>query len=271
MVGTKRPMSFDKTGMEAMHLEGGFDIALNTGRRIKSYARDEFRPSYDFGGNSGRPNAFDEANHEVYDFNNGHQYNYEVEFSQKLLNNTCNVSMSAILEKLDKASAWNVYDREMDAGWPLHWQSSSLDSSSSTVRHGFKLASEISPFEGLSITPSFVYLNYDQQSHPTEMMEVPKRIFGLNSQFTPMAGPWSVSMAMHYADQLDLADSLFKSSDLLNTMDMSLKLGYYFSKNLVFSVMGKHDFKAIPGRTDLATSSDSPISSDFLFLLDMKY
>ena len=103
------------------------------------------------------------------------------------------------------------------------------------------------------------------------MMEVPKRIFGLNTQITPMAGPWSVSMAMHYADQLDMADSLFKTSDLLNTMDMSLKLGYYFSKNLELSIMGKHDFKAIPGRTDLTTSYDSSISSDFLFKLDMKY
>ena len=177
--------------------------------------------------------------------------------------------MSAVLEKLDKASAWNVYDRVMDVDLPLHRLS--LDSLSSTVRHGFKLASEISPFEGLSITPSFVYLNYDQQSQPSEMMEVPKRIFGLNTQISPMAGPWSVSMAMHYADQLDMVDSLFKTSDLLNTMDMSFKLGYYFSKNLEFSVMGKHDFKAIPGRKDLTSSSDSTINSDFLFLLDLKY
>ena len=269
MVGTKRPMSFDKSGMDTLQLQGGFDIPLNTGSHIKTYARDEFRPSYDFGNNSGRPYAFGEADHEVYDYNNGHQYNYEVEFSRKLLNDTCNVSMSVVLEKLDKASAWNVYDRQLDTDWPLH--KPFLDSSSSTVRHGFKLASEISPFEGLSITPSFVYLNYDQQSQPSEMMEVPKRIFGLSTQITPMAGPWSVSMALHYADQLDMADSLFKSSDLLNTMDMSFKLGYYFSKYLEFSVMGKHDFKAIPGRTDLTTSSDSTINSDFLFLLDLKY
>jgi len=268
MVGTKRPMSFDKIGMDTLHLEGGFDIPLNTGRHIKSYARDEFRPSYDFG-DSGRPSAFREANNEVYDFNNGHQYAYEVEFSQKLWNDTCNVSMSGILEKLDKASAWNVYDRELDADWPLHRLST--DDSSSTVRHGFKLASEITPFEGLSITPSFIYLNYDQLPQTREMLEVPKRIFGLNTQITPMAGPWSVSMAMHYADQLDMADSLFKTSDLLNTLDMSLKLGYYFSKNLELSVMGKHDFKAIPGRTDSASSFDSSINSDFLFKLDMKY
>jgi cell wall-associated NlpC family hydrolase len=268
MVGTKRPMSFDKTGMDTLHLEGGFDIPLNTGRHIKSYARDEFRPSYEYG-NSGRPYAFREANNEVYEFNNGHLYAYEVEFSQKLWNDTCNVSMSAIREKLDKASAWNVYDRELDADWPLHKQST--DDSSSTVRHGFKLASEITPLEGLSITPSFIYLNYDQQAQTKEMLEVPKRIFGLNTQITPMAGPWSVSMAMHYADQLDMTDSLFKTSDLLNTMDMSLKLGYYFSKNLELSVMGKHDFKAIPSRTDLTSPYDSSISSDFLFKLDMKY
>jgi cell wall-associated NlpC family hydrolase len=270
MVGTKRLMSFDKTGMDTLKLDGGFDISLNTGSHIKSYARDEFRPSYDFGSSSGRPYTFGEADHEVYDFNNSHQYNYEVELSHKLWGDTCNVSMSAVLEKLDKASAWNVYDRQVDDGWPLHMMS--MDSSPSTVRHGFKLASEISPFEGLSITPSFVYLNYDQQTQPTAMMEVPKRIFGLSTQITPMAGPWSVSMAMHYADQLEMADSLFNSSsDLFSTMDMSFKLGYYFSKNLEFSVMGKHDFKAIPGRTDLTTSSDSPINSDFLFLLDLKY
>ena len=48
MVGTKRPMSFDKTGMDTLQLQGGFDIPLNTSSHIKSYARDEFRPSYDF-------------------------------------------------------------------------------------------------------------------------------------------------------------------------------------------------------------------------------
>jgi cell wall-associated NlpC family hydrolase len=268
MVGTKRPMSFDKTGMDTLHLEGGFDIPLNTNSHIKSYARDEFRPSYEFG-NSGRPSAFLETNKEVYDFNNGHLYAYEVEFSHKLWDDTCSVSMGAIREKLDKASAWNVYDRELDADWPLHKHST--DDSSSTVRHGFKLASEITPFEGLSIMPSFVYLNYDQQPQAKEMLEVPKRVFGLNTQITPMAGPWSVSMAMHYADQLDMMDSLFKTSDLSNTMDMSFKLGYYFSKNLELSIMGKHDFKPIPGRTDLTTSSDSSLNSDFLFKLDMKY
>ncbi|MCX5883357.1 MAG: C40 family peptidase, partial [Deltaproteobacteria bacterium] len=268
IVGTKRLMSFDKTGMDTLQLQGGFDIPLNTGSHIKSYARDEFRPSYDYS-NSGRTYAFRELNDEVYDFDNGHLYAYEVEFSHKLWEDTCNVSMSAIREKLDKASAWNVYDRELDADWPLHNQS--LNDSSSTVRHGFKLASEISPFEGLSITPSFVYLNYDQQSQSKEILEVPKRIFGLNTQITPMASPWSISMAMHYADQLDIADSLFKSSDLLNTMDMSFKLGYYFSKNLELSIMGKYDIKAIPGRTDLTTSYDSPMNSDFLLKLDMKY
>jgi probable lipoprotein NlpC len=269
MVGTKRPMSFDKTGMDTLQFQGGFDIPLNTGNHIKSYARDEFRPSYDFDNNSGSPYAFGGAGHEVYNFNNGHQYAYAIEYSHKLLNDTCNVSMSAVLEKLDKASAWNVYDRKLDADWPLHMHS--LDGSPTTVRHGFKLASEISPFEGLSITPTFIYLNYDQQTQPNEMMEVPKRIFGVNTQITPMAGPWSVSMAMHYADQLDMADSIFKSPDLLSTLDMSFKLGYYFSKNLEFSVMGKQDLKAIPARTDLTTSSASPINSEFLFLLDLKY
>lgn len=268
MVGTKRPMSFDKTGMEALQLHGGFDIPLKTGSHFKTYARDEFRPSYDFRGPI-RPDAFHEANNEVYEFNRGHLYAYEVALSHKLWNDTCNISMSAIREKLDKASAWNVYDNDTDAGWPFK-HSSSMEEAT-TVRHGFKLASQISPFEGFSITPSFVYLNYDQPSQPKEVLEVPKRIFGLNTQITPMAGPWSVSMAMHYSDQLDVADSLFKTTDMFNAMDMSFKLGYYFSKNLEFSVMGKHDLKAGPGRTDLSTTFDSPINSDFLFKLEMKY
>ena len=58
MVGTKRPMSFDKTGMDTLQLEGGFDIPLNTGSHIKSYARDEFRPSYDFGTTPADPMLF---------------------------------------------------------------------------------------------------------------------------------------------------------------------------------------------------------------------
>ena len=267
MVGTKRLMSFDKTGMETLQLQGGFDIPLNTGH-IKSYARDEFRPLYDFG-EFGRPSAFREANNEVYVFNYGHRYAYEVELSHSLWHDTCNVSMSAIREKLDNASAWNVYERELENDWPTHQQPA--DDSSSTIRHSFKLASEFTPLEGLSITPSFMYLHYDQHSQVKDTLEVPKRIFGLNTKIIPMAGPWSVSMALHYADQLDMADSLFKGSDMLNTMDMSLKLGYYFSKNLELSIMGKHDFMGIPGGADLSSASDSSLNSDFLFKLDMKY
>jgi cell wall-associated NlpC family hydrolase len=268
MVGTKRPMSFDKTGMDTLQFEGGFDIRLNTDNYIKSYARDEFRPTYDHA-NAGRPDAFRETNNEVYNFDNGHQYAYEVEYKHRLWNDSI-ISFSAAREKLDKASAWNIYNREMDAAWPFYKQAG--DDSSSTVRHGFKLASEVNPLEGLTITPSFVYFNYDQPAQNKEFLEVPKRIFGLSTQIIPAASPWSVSMAMHYADQMEMMDSLFKTSDLLNTIDMSLKLGYYFSRNLELSIMGKHDFSATSGRTDLSTSADSlSTNSDFMFRLDMKY
>ncbi len=269
MVGTKRPMSFDKTGMDTLQLEGGFDIRLNTGGHIKSYARDEFRPIYDYT-NFRRPDAYRDTNSDTYDFNNGHHYAYEVEYQHHLLNNTINVSMSAVREKLDKSSAWNIYDHNIDdTVWPFYKLTG--DDSTSTVRHGFKLASEINPLEGLTITPSLICFSYDQPPLNKELLEVPKRIFGLNTQIFPKAGPWSVSMAMHYADQLNMMDSLFKTSDMLNTIDMSLKLGYYFSQNLELSIMGKHDFNSSPSRTDLSTSFDSSVNSDFLLKLDMKY
>lgn len=268
MVGTKRPMSFDKTGMDGLQLEGGFDIRLNTGSHIKSYSRDEFRPSFD-PAQVGRPYAFRNMNPEVYDFDKGHRYAYSVEYHQQLLNNAFNISLSAAREKLDKATAWNIYDREMDDVWPFYKMNG--DDTTSTVRHGFKLAGAINPLEGLIITPSLMYFTYDQPLQGKELLEVPKRIFGLNTQIIPKAGPWSVSMAMHYADQMDMMDSLFKTSTLLNNMDMSLKLGYSFSQNLELSIMGKHDFSPSFSRTDNAASADSPSNSDFLFKLDMKY
>lgn len=268
MVATKRPMSFDKSSMETLQLQGGFDIPLNTGSHLKSYARDEFRPSYNFS-TTGPSTGISNTNDEAYNFDSGHLYAYEIEFSHKLWDDSFNFSMSAIHEKLRVNNAWNLYTHDPDgAEWPLNFDSSADDST--TIRNGFKLASEITPFEGLSITPSFIYLNYDQPQSKL-MMEVPKRIFGLNTSIAPFTSPWSVSMAMHYADQLDMTDSIFKTTDMFNNMDMSFKLGYYFSKNLEFSFVGKHDFKPVPGRTDLSTSSDSPGSSDFLFKMDLKY
>ncbi len=268
VVGTKRPMSFDRTGMDGLQLEGGFDIRLNTGSHIKSYARDEFRPSYD-SAHARRPYVFRDTDPEVYNFDHGHRYAYAIEYHQYLLNNAFNVSLSAAREKLDKATAWNIYDRDMDAAWPFYNMDG--DDATATVRHGFKLAGAINPLEGLIITPSLMYFTYDQPSQSREILEVPKRIFGLNTQIIPMAGPWSVSMAMHYADQQDMMDSLFKTSTLLNTMDMSLKLGYSFSRNLELSIMGKHDFTPSLSRTDNSAPPDSSSTSDFLFKLDMKY
>ena len=271
MVGSKRPMSFDNSDMDTFPSPGGFSLSADASGRVNTYARDNFRPFAGLSGGNQSP-AANIADTTAFNFDTGHLYSYEIEYSQKLWDKAVNVNFSAINEKFDKTDAWNVYDHEIDTDWffKLSNDNSFYDNPFPTVRNGFKLASEISPFEGFSITPSFVYLDYPQQPMK-EMMEVPKRVFGLDSQLISITSPWSLSMAVHYADQQSLTSSSFLPSDFLSSTDMSFKLGYYFSRNLEFSIMGRHDFKTVPSLTDITTTIDPSTNNDFLLKFDMAY
>lgn len=265
IVAAKRPMSFDKSGgAEAIQLEGSFKIPFSSGQ-VSSYTHDQFHPDAD---SPVRPDALAAAaGNDAYRLDSGHLYTYEFEYSQKLWNENCDIRLSAIREKFDKSTSWNVYDRTMDEDWPVML----LDSGNeSFLRHGFKVASSIRPFEGFSITPSFLFLNYEQPQ-ARNMMEAPTRIFGLNTQMVPRTGPWSVSMAAHYADQQDMIKSPFLTSDAYNNSDMSFKLAYFFTNNVELSLMGKHDFNTLPSASDFSTSGTAPIKSDLMLKFDMKY
>ena len=265
IVAAKRPMSFDKSGgAEAIQLEGSFKIPFSGGQ-ISSYTHDQYHPASD--NSPARPDALAAADNDAYRLDSGHLYTYEFEYSQKLWNENCDIRLSAIREKFDKSSSWNVYDRTMDADWPVMLLDNGSDS---FLRHGFKLASSIRPFEGFSITPSFLFLNYEQPQ-ARNMMEAPTRIFGLNTQMIPRTGPWSVSMAAHYADQQDMIKSPFLTSDAYNNSDMSFKLAYFFTNNVELSLMGKHDFNTLPSAGDLSTSGPVPIKNDLMLKFDMKY
>lgn len=261
IVGSKRLMSFDKFKTDSFQLHGEFELPLSEGKRLKYYTRDEFRSSSAGLNNQRQPDVLRDT--DVYSFDKGHLYSHEIEYSQRLWKDTWSINFSTTRERFDIASAWNIYNRSLNAEWPSY----EYPRSSSAIRHGFKLASDISPFESFRITPSVVYLNYDSMtSRPaTEMMEVPRRVFGLNTQITPF-GPWSVTMALHYADKEDLTKSLFTSSDSFVSTDMSFKIGYYFSKFHELSFMGRHDFKTYP-----ALTNSTSLKNDFILRFDMKY
>lgn len=263
IVAAKRPMSFDKNGAtEAFQLQGAFHIPFRGGK-VSSYTHDEFHPA------DGPPVQLAMAsNNDVYRFDSGHLYSYELEYSQKIWNDNSDVRLSAIREKFDKSTSWNVYDRTMEMDWPVMLLDNRNDA---FIRHGFKVAGCISPFEGFSITPSFTLLDY-LQPHVRDTMEVPARIFGLDTRMTPLSGPWSVFMAVHYADQQDLAKSPFDTvSNGFNTSDMSFKLAYFFTNNVELSLMGRHDFNSIPAAGDASSSGIIPVKNDVMLKFDMKY
>ncbi len=263
IVGSKRLMSFDQARTDAYQIQGEFEIPLREGRRLKYYSSNEFRSSSDGLISQRRPDVLRDA--DIYSFDNGHFYSHEIEYSQKLWKDNLSINFSASREKLDITSIWNISNRDMNAEWPSY--ELPPRHSSSVIRHGFKLASDISPFESFRITPSVVYLHYDSMPNrpATEMMEFPKRMFGLNTQITPY-GPWSVMMALNYADKEDLTKSLFASSDPFVLTDMSFKIGYYFSKSHEISFMGKHDFRTYPG-----LPNSTSLKNDFILRFDMKY
>ncbi len=101
---------------------------------------------------------------------------------------------------------------------------------------GIRIASDIKPFQWMSITPSFMYYNH---GHELDTFEMPTRSFGVDVSLGSLSDAgWSLSTGLKYASLSTAAlRSASRSSDP-SLLDMSLTYSQRLTDSMQVSLMG---------------------------------
>jgi len=262
-VSSKRHLALNAySDAEEIRFERSLETPVYQKGMIKGYARDEFRS---------HASAFSPSNVDTFDFDtcdvreleSAHLRFYEMGYSHSLFN-SLNLNFSAIHEKFDASTAWPGFDSYSNT---ISYRFNKF-SSDTAVRQGLKLAGDIRPSNWLSITPSITYFDYSTENR--QLLDVPKRTLGVNTLLSPIHQSWSLSMSLQYSDQEDLM-SFTTSDNMLNSLDMAVRLGVNLTDNLQFSIMGKHDVKSTAYGMSVDSMFMEPSASDVFLTFDLNY
>lgn len=113
----------------------------------------------------------------------------------------------------------------------------------SGYRHGVRMTSDISPVSWLRISPS---LSYSEYGNPVQDVMVSGPALGLAVQFNPFPKRWSLSAALHVADERDYASKIFSVSDPWASRDLSVRFGYHVTDAVELQIVGQHGLVDIP-------------------------
>ena len=152
----------------------------------------------------------------------------------------------------------------------LIWSESILsrETGLASYRQSLKLASDISLFSWLSITPSVTYFDYETTLEDSLAYQ---RILGLETRLIPQDARASLSVSLQYADQQGLlAQSLRSPGASWEALDLSFSLGYQLSDSLRVSVMGQRAFKDYTLQDSYLTQ-DSLLYNDLYFKFDISF
>ena len=149
------------------------------------------------------------------------------------------------------------------------------DQSDSVYRQGIKVASDITVFQGMRISPSLAYSEYESRTYAYDL---PRRSLDLGLQLSSLTTNWSLTTALQYSDQKELNTRLFNSTDNRITLDMSFTLRHRLSDYLEFSLMGQRTFTttsaledSLNGFHDMERSSQGPDRTDSAFFLKLDF
>jgi len=243
MVAAKRPvglMSDENTGSESPL--SSFEITLN-GSGGMSKGADRGESALSSLGAGLRPSSWwdiPSAN----GLREGLTQTFELQFSQSL--GKASWRMSLLQESLFRYSS-----KEGDP--ILTAQSASpLSDRQYTLtgyRQGFKMASDIDPFDWLRITPSFSYVGYERSGEESPSWGPG---LGLSVQIRPLPSRWSFAADFQYWDEGDRINGGLTDFDTWKNRNLSLVVGYDLSTDLRLRIVGQQ------GMGSLFRSKDGP-------------
>jgi len=100
---------------------------------------------------------------------------------------------------------------------------------------GFRIGSDVRPFEWLSLSPSFSYYNYEGD---VDEAGLPRRSVGLDVAFGSIADGWTVSTEFRYSSLIHARETS-EEEGLPAALDMSLTFSQKLSNKLMLSLIGE--------------------------------
>jgi cell wall-associated NlpC family hydrolase len=152
----------------------------------------------------------------------------EVDYVRPILGKYCNLHLGTFRDEFDLNGN--------DAEPPLSLSDTADSYSTYSYSQGIRIASDIKPFQWMSITPSFMYYNHGPE---LDSFQMPTRSLGVDVSLGSLddAG-WSLSTGLKYASLRTAAlRSASRSSDP-GLVDMSLTYSQRLTNSMQLSLMG---------------------------------
>jgi cell wall-associated NlpC family hydrolase len=153
---------------------------------------------------------------------------FELEYVKPVLGKYCNLHIGSFREEFD------LYGDDSES--PLSVYEPNGLYSNFSYSQGIRIASDIKPFQWMSITPSFIYYNHGPE---LDTFDMPTRSLGVDVSLGSLADAgWSLSTGLQYASLSNPAvRSASRSSDP-RLLDMSLTYSQRLSQRMQLSLMG---------------------------------
>jgi cell wall-associated NlpC family hydrolase len=184
----------------------------------------------------------------------------ELDYIRPVFGKYCNLQLGSFREDFD------IYDSSADVPEGLHDPYGAYSLYSYT--QGIRIASDIKPFQWMSITPSFMYYN---QGPELENFLMPARSFGVDMSLGSLhdAG-WSLSTGLKYESLSTSALRRASRSGEPSQLDLSLTYSQRLNSRMQLSLMGQSLRSSLAQKVEDAGSASGADQRVF-FMLNYNY
>ena len=184
----------------------------------------------------------------------------ELDYVRPIFGKYCNLHLGSFREDFDLSGD--------DSEAPLSVYDPYGSYSTYSYSQGIRIASDIKPFQWMSITPSFMYYNHGPE---LDEFEMPTRSIGLDMNLGSLADTgWSLSTGLKYASLSNAAVRSSSRSYDSNLLDMSFTYSQRLSDRMQLSLMGQRLRSSV---SDITADLHSGIRADqrVFFMLNYNY
>jgi len=261
MVAAKRPvglMRYEDTGSESQL--SSFEITLNGSGGVSKGADSEESTLSSLGAGL-RPSLWQDISSDN-SLRNSLTQTFELQLSHSL--GKASWRMSLLQESLFRYSS-------VEGDPILTTQSPSpLSGRQYTLtgyRQGFKMASDINPFDWLRITPSLSYVGYERSGEESPSWGPG---LGLSVQIRPLPSRWSFAADFQYWDESNRINGGLTDFDSWKNRNLSLMLGYDLSTDLRLRIVGQQGMGSL-FRSKASPSDDEHQNRGLFFTINWAF
>ena len=189
----------------------------------------------------------------------------ELGYASPLLN-SINLNVDTFLQLRPRADEHNL--RKNLQSWDQRNSDTSL---AMEFRQGFRLFTDLTPFNWLTITPS--YSRMKDQGLFSDRTEEPIDVLGLDALLKPRSARWSFTMSARTWDQKNLAIWPSGIYQDVNSLEVGVGLGLHLSKSFSLSLVGMGKYSNYEDMRNVAEGDErlSPFIRNVAFKVDFSF